>query len=89
LNTVFEPQPSTLTEDVARHYALTLGRDNSPGDHHYLYEALALSLRDRLVGQWRATRERFRESGTKQVAYLSMEFLVGRSLHNALLVAGA
>jgi starch phosphorylase len=85
LNTVFEPQPSTLTEDVARHYALTLGRDNSPGDHHYLYEALALSLRDRLVGQWRATRERFRESGTKQVAYLSMEFLVGRSLHNAIL----
>jgi starch phosphorylase len=87
VNTAFEPEPpsGTLGDDVARHYALTLGRDEGAGDRHYLFEALALSLRDRLVGHWRSTRERFREAGSKQVAYLSMEFLIGRSLHNALL----
>jgi starch phosphorylase len=74
-----------LADDVVKHYALTLGRDAPSGDHHYLYEALVMSLRDRLVKPWRATRERFRDSDTKQVAYLSMEFLVGRSLNNAIL----
>ena len=75
----------SLAEDVARHYALTLGRDEGAGDHHYLYEALALSLRDRIVSRWRDTRERYRANGDKQVAYLSMEFLIGRSLNNAIL----
>lgn len=74
-----------LASDIARHYALTLGRDEGAGDHHYLYEALALSLRDRLVSRWRTTRERYAAAGGKRVAYLSMEFLIGRSLHNAVL----
>ena len=74
-----------LASDVERHSRLTLGRDAYPGDHRYLFQALALSLRDRLVSRWRATRDRDRGSGKKQVAYLSMEFLIGRSLHNALL----
>ena len=74
-----------LADAVARHYHLTLGRDEGRGDHHYLYQALALALRDRLVSRWRETREQDRRSGRRQVAYLSMEFLIGRSLHNALL----
>ena len=86
MNNIAEaPQMDSLTDYVARHYALTLGRDEGAGDHHYLYEALALSLRDRLVSHWRATRERYAVSGEKRVAYLSMEFLIGRSLHNAVL----
>lgn len=79
------PLVDTLTEDVARHYALTLGRDEGAGDHHYLYEALALSLRDRLVSRWRETREKYKAEGSRQVAYLSMEFLIGRSLQNSIL----
>ena len=71
--------------DVERHYAYTLGRDERTGDHRYLYEALALSLRDRLVKAWRTSQARYLANGTKQVAYLSMEFLIGRSLHNAIL----
>jgi starch phosphorylase len=75
----------TLDEDLDRHYALTLGRDEPGGSHHYLYEALALSVRDRLVARWRQTRHRLREEKPRRVAYLSMEFLIGRSLHNAVL----
>jgi len=74
-----------LALDVERHSRLTLGRDAHPGDHRYLYQALVLSLRDRLVSRWRSTRERVLGNGGKQVAYLSMEFLIGRSLHNAIL----
>jgi len=75
----------SLADDVDRHYALTLGRDEDTGDHRHLYEALVLSLRDRLVRPWRQSQKRYLENGGKQVAYLSMEFLIGRSLHNAIL----
>lgn len=75
----------TLDEDIDRHYALTLGRDEPGGSHRYLYEALALSVRDRLVAQWRQTRHQLRQERPRRVNYLSMEFLIGRSLHNAVL----
>jgi starch phosphorylase len=45
-----------LGDDVSRHYELTLGRDERTGDHRYLYEALVLALRDRMVGSWRHTQ---------------------------------
>jgi len=73
-----------LADEIDRHYGLTLGRDEREGDHRYLFEALALTLRDRIVGRWRETQAKHRRSGPRQVAYLSMEFLVGRSLHNAI-----
>ena len=79
------PLLDNFDDQVARHYSLTLGRDEGAGDHHYLYEALALSLRDRLVNRWHATREQFQTPEVRRVSYLSMEFLIGRSLHNAIL----
>lgn len=75
----------SLDTDLARHFHLTLGRDRDPGSHHYLYNAAALTVRDRLVERWRATRQHYHETGTKRVAYLSLEFLIGRSLSNAVL----
>ncbi|MEE4276947.1 MAG: glycogen/starch/alpha-glucan phosphorylase [Halieaceae bacterium] len=75
---------AAFADEVDRHYALTLGRDETTGDHRYLFEAIALTLRDRLVENWRNTQARYRQNADKQVAYLSMEFLVGRSLHNAI-----
>src|SRR5690606_22651881 len=38
-----------------------------------------------LVERWRRTRETCRVSKTKRVAYLSLEYLMGRALNNALL----
>jgi glycogen phosphorylase len=75
----------SLETDLARHFHLTLGRDRDPGSHYYLYNAAALTVRDRLVERWRATRQHYHEAGTKRVAYLSLEFLIGRSLCNAVL----
>ncbi|MDO9519691.1 MAG: glycogen/starch/alpha-glucan phosphorylase [Pseudohongiella sp.] len=75
----------SLETDLARHFHLTLGRDRDPGSHYYLYNAAVLTVRDRLVERWRATRQHYHETGTKRVAYLSLEFLIGRSLCNAVL----
>jgi hypothetical protein len=55
-----------------------------------LYEGFGLpvledmSFRDKIVERMIATQERFNQSDAKRVYYLSMEFLMGRSLGNTL-----
>jgi hypothetical protein len=41
-------------------------------------------VRDRLIESWNDTQQYFREQDPKRVYYLSMEFLMGRSLTNSL-----
>lgn len=76
----------SFSRDLQRHLHLTLGRDqNHGGGHLHLYAAAALTVRDRLVERWRETRERYRVERPKRVAYLSLEFLMGRTLNNAVM----
>ena len=74
-----------LTEDLDRHFHLTLGRDQATSSHLYLFNAAALTVRDRLVERWRETRLRYQAERPRRVAYISLEFLIGRSLTNAVL----
>ena len=76
-----------LAEEVRRHYAVTLGQDETePVNQDYLYKALALTVRDHLVSVSKTTRVRHRDE--KHVFYLSMEFLMGRTLGNAVHALG-
>jgi len=77
--------PRSVKKDLLRHYHLTLGRGQSDKPESYLYQAAALAVRDRLVERWRNTRDHYRTSKKKRVAYLSLEYLMGRALNNAVL----
>jgi starch phosphorylase len=46
------------------------------------FEAIARSVRDLLSQRWLKTEETYRQRNVKRVYYLSMEFLLGRSLAN-------
>ena len=76
---------SDLSEDLYRHFYYTLGRDQVNKSQRYLYQALALTIRDRLVAKCRQTNQQRDSAPHKQVAYLSLEFLMGRALNNAIL----
>ncbi|MDF1582604.1 MAG: glycogen/starch/alpha-glucan phosphorylase [Methyloprofundus sp.] len=74
--------------DFKRYYSHRLGRDQHCRSPHYAYEALSLAISDRLVERWRNTYNTYRESDCKKAYYLSMEFLMGRTLSNAMLNLG-
>ena len=73
----------TFSEDLARHFHYSLGRDKVQKSHRYLYNALAITIRDRLVDKWRKTRAS--RGQERRVGYISLEFLMGRTLNNAIL----
>ena len=74
-----------VEKDLKRHFEFTLGRDEQGKSRFYLYTALALTIRDRLVERWSKTRHRHVENDSKRIHYLSLEFLMGRALNNAML----
>ena len=49
------------------------------------YEAIARSVRDILSQRWQHTEATYSRENPKQIYYLSMEFLIGRSLSNNIL----
>jgi starch phosphorylase len=56
---------------------------------HERFKTVGLALRDRLVDVAVATYDRYRAADAKAVYYLSMEYLLGRSLSNNLVNLGA
>lgn len=74
-----------LEEDFCRYFNHTLGWGKTSVSSYHVYASCALTLRDRLVERWRRTQRAYDESGCKQAYYLSLEFLMGRALGNALL----
>ncbi|MEW8231084.1 MAG: glycogen/starch/alpha-glucan phosphorylase [Candidatus Thiodiazotropha endolucinida] len=74
-----------ISFDFRRYFAHTLGRDDHCTSSHYPYKALALAVRDRLIERWKRTRTTYENEDCKRTFYLSLEFLMGRTLSNAIL----
>lgn len=77
-----------LIADFKHYYSHRLGRDENCVSVHYAYQALSLAISDRLVERWKNTYNTYRDRSCRKAYYLSMEFLMGRSLSNAMLNLG-
>ena len=51
----------------------------------YIYEAMALTIRDRIMARWSNTWQRHKKPQVRKAYYMSLEFLIGRALGNHLL----
>jgi starch phosphorylase len=61
-----------------------LGKSLDGATRRDVYDALAIAVREELAERWLATRRRVVQARVKRICYFSMEFLLGRSLINAL-----
>jgi starch phosphorylase len=77
-----------LIHDYRHYFAYSLGQNRYCHSTNYFYKALALTVRDRLMDRWRTTRYSYIETHCKRGYYLSLEFLMGRTLGNAMLNLG-
>jgi starch phosphorylase len=75
----FAGSPNALYE---RHLAFDNIVDLAALDPRERFEAFARSVRDVLSQRWLKTRDTYTRQNSKRVYYLSMEFLIGRSLAN-------
>lgn len=74
----------SLADDFERYLTRHLGRFVGCVPI-YLYEALALTLRDHIMTDWRNTWKDYEKKGIRKAHYMSLEFLIGRSLGNHIL----
>ena len=76
-------------KETIKHHLLSFqGRDPERAGNDDTYRALSYALRDVLMEKWINTQKTFYAQNKKRVYYLSLEFLVGRSLGNALINMG-
>ncbi|WVW79209.1 hypothetical protein I302_101175 [Kwoniella bestiolae CBS 10118] len=77
-----------VANTVVRHVSTSLARQAYNIDAIAAYQATALSVRDRLLERWNETALHHTKKAPKRIYYLSIEWLIGRSLDNAVLNLG-
>ena len=86
-----EPQPvntATIKESVSRHLHYTLGKDVYSSTNRDWFSAVVYTVRDYLMEKWLETHRSYHYEDAKRVYYLSMEFLIGKTLANSLINTG-
>lgn len=88
---VAPPLPSNvknIKENIINHLMSFQGRDPERSGAPDVYKALAYTMRDLMVQKWISTQKTFYAKEKKRVYYLSLEFLIGRSLGNSMINLG-
>ena len=82
------PSKESIKQAFIRHLQSSLGKDEYTATALDRYNALCLTVRDCMVERWVNTQQTYYQADARRVYYLSLEFLMGRALRNALLNIG-
>ncbi|KAJ1394031.1 Phosphorylase pyridoxal-phosphate attachment site [Sesbania bispinosa] len=80
--------PLSLQKDILHHVEYTVARSRFSFDDYEAYQALSHSVRDRLIERWHDTHIYMKRTKPKRLYFLSLEFLMGRSLSNSVINLG-
>ena len=74
----------SIEKKLKRHFFKTVGN----ATEEQVYQSVALCVRDMIVDEWIASDQKFSETDSKRLYYLSAEFLMGRALVNNMINLG-
>jgi starch phosphorylase len=77
-----------IRQGIENHLNYTVGKDATVATDRDWFSVVAHTLRDRLIDRWRRTMSHHYQQDVKRTYYLSLEFLIGRSLKNSMLSMG-
>ncbi len=76
--------PEAIKADILAKLAYSIGKDRIVAKSHDWLAATILALRDRIIDQWMDSTRASYEAQDRRVYYISLEFLIGRLLRDAL-----
>ena len=76
--------PASLGREIVDRLAYQVGKDPIVAKSHDWLEAAILVVRDRAIERWMASTRTTYQAGDKRVYYLSLEFLIGRLMRDAV-----
>ncbi|WP_416356943.1 glycogen/starch/alpha-glucan phosphorylase [Aureimonas phyllosphaerae] len=74
----------TIAKEIVEKLTYSIGKTTGAARLHDWLEATTLVVRDRIIDNWFNSTIETRRSEAKRVCYLSMEFLIGRLLRDAI-----
>ncbi|MDO5631665.1 MAG: glycogen/starch/alpha-glucan phosphorylase [Paracoccus sp. (in: a-proteobacteria)] len=82
------PTTDDLVRQIQHHLTFTIGKDAEHASTYDWRMAVSHTIRDLMVGPWFAATRATYDQQAKRVYYLSMEFLIGRILGDAIINLG-
>ena len=85
---LLDDDAESIRYSLASHLLYSVGKDPVNATARDWFMAAAYTVRDRISERWMPTLNRYYEKDQKRVYYMSMEFLIGRTLSNAMISLG-
>src|SRR4051812_3608739 len=76
--------PADLAEEIVERLTYRIGKSAVAAKTHDWLAATILVIRDRVIDRWIASTQKTYEDEGKRVYYLSLEFLIGRLMRDAV-----
>ena len=80
----FEEKVQRIVESVKKHLATDIGITLQEANSSQVFYAFSKAVRDRVMSNWIAAREKMAQDCAKTVYYVSAEYMIGRALGNNL-----
>ncbi len=80
-----EMSADAVLKDFTHYFGRMLGRRRVNVRSPFLYQSVVFAARDRLMERWNWTQQAKERNDMRRVCYMSLEYLMGRLLRNALL----
>ncbi|WP_455873853.1 glycogen/starch/alpha-glucan phosphorylase [Rhizobium yanglingense] len=77
-------RPEILAEEIIERLTYRIGKDAKVAKPHDWLTATILVVRDRIIDKWMESTRKVYATGDKRVYYLSLEFLIGRLMRDAV-----